>query len=224
MRAQAEREKRIMKLYIIPGAPNCRRAEAVVHHLGANIDIEALDPRSGALRRDDFLAINPNGLVPVLEDGDFMLWESHAIMLYLANLHEAADLYPADLKARADVDRWLAWSIAHFNRAVGAVVWEIVAKPFFGLGEADAEAVAKGKESFHRCAPILEARLAETGAFVHGQGVTLADYSLATFEAYWRAAGLPLDPYPAIRAWGTRLGEIEAWRKSAPPTARDSAA
>ena len=193
-----------MKLYIIPGAPNCRRAEAVVHHLGADIDIEALDPRSGALRRDDFLAINPNGLVPALEDGDFTLWESHAIMLYLANLHEAADLYPADLKARADVDRWLAWSIAHFNRAVGAV--------------------AKGKESFHRCAPILEAHLAETGAFVHGQGVTLADYSLATFEAYWRASGLPLDPYPAIRAWGARLGEIEAWRKSAPPTARDSAA
>ncbi len=213
-----------MKLYVIPGAPNCRRAEAVVHHLNADVEIEALDPRSGALRSEDFLAINPNGLVPVLVDGDFTLWESHAIMLYLVNRHEAADVYPTDLKARADVDRWMAWSLAHFNRAVGTVVWELVAKPFFGLGEADRGLVAQGTESFHRVAPILEARLAETEAFVGGAGVTLADFSLATFEAYWRAAELPLDPYPAIRAWGERLGELEAWRKSAPPRARDSAA
>jgi glutathione S-transferase len=213
-----------MKLYIIPGAPNCRRAEAVVHHLGVDIDIEALDPRSGALRSEDFLAINPNGLVPALVDGDFTLWESHAIMLYLANRYEAADLYPSDLKARADVDRWMAWSLAHFNRAVGTVVWEIVAKPFFGLGEADMALVAQGTEAFHRVAPILEARLAETDAFVTGPGVTLADYSLATFEAYWRAAGLPIESYPAIVAWGTRLCELAAWQKSAPRRAQDSAA
>lgn len=62
-----------MKLYVIPGAPNCRRAEAVVHHLNAGVVIEALDPRSGALRGEDFLAKNPNGLVPVLVDGDFTL-------------------------------------------------------------------------------------------------------------------------------------------------------
>jgi glutathione S-transferase len=59
---------------------------------------------------------------------------------------------------------------------------------------------------------------------VTAPGVTLADYSLATFEAYWRAAELPLDPYPAIVAWGTRLGELTAWQMSAPPRARDSAA
>jgi glutathione S-transferase len=212
-----------MKLYVIPGAPNCRRTEAVVHHLSADVEIEALDPRAGALRSEGFLALNPNGLVPVLVDGDFTLWESHAIMLYLANRHEAADLYPTDLRARADVDRWMAWSLAHFNRAVGTVVWEIVAKPFFGLGEADMALVAQGTEAFHRVAPILETRLAATGAFVTGPGVTLADYSLATFEAYWRAARLPLEPYPAMRAWGERLGELEAWRKSAPPRAQDSA-
>jgi glutathione S-transferase len=213
-----------MKLYVIPGAPNCRRAEAVVHHLNAGVVIEALDPRSGALRGEDFLAKNPNGLVPVLVDGDFTLWESHAIMLYLANRHAAADLYPTDPRARADVDRWMAWSLAHFNRAVGMVVWELVAKPFFGLGEPDMDLVAPGIEAFHRVAPILEARLTETGAFVGGSGVTLADYSLATFEAYWRAAKLPLDPYPAIRAWGERLGKLEAWRKSAPRRAQESAA
>ena len=206
-----------MKLYIIRGAPNARKAEAVVHHLSIALEMQELDIRSGEHKTGAYLAINPNGLVPTLVDGDFTLWESHAIMTYLADLTGADALYPKGLKERADVDRWLAWGQAHFGRAAGAIAWEGFMKRRLGRGETDPGVLAEGVDAFHGDAPILEARLAATGAFVCGPDVTLADFSLAATQGFWFKAGVPLEPYPAIRSWVSRLEALPAWQASAPP-------
>lgn len=118
---ETEREKLVMKLYIIRGAPNARKAEAVVHHLGIDLEFVELDILTGQHKKEPYLTINPNGLVPTLVEEDFVLWESHAIMIYLAERVGAESLYPNGLRKRADANRWLSWSQAQFGRAAGQV-------------------------------------------------------------------------------------------------------
>ena len=110
-----------MQLYVIRGAPNSRKAEAVVAHLGLPVEQVELDIRKGEHKTADYLALNPNGLVPTLVDNDFILWESHAVMAYLADRFGAEGLYPKDLRLRAEVDRWMNWAQAHFGRAIGPI-------------------------------------------------------------------------------------------------------
>lgn len=206
-----------MQLYIIRGAPNSRKAEAVVAHLGLDIELVELDIRAGEHKKDDYLALNPNGLVPTLVDGDFTLWESHAVMAYLADGAGAKTLYPTDLRARAEVNRWMNWAQAHFGRSIGPVLLERFLKPVLRKQEGDESVAEAALPAFHQAAAILEARLDETAAFVCGPDVTLADFCLASTEGFWRKIALPLEPYPAIRAWAARLDEVPGWRETAPP-------
>lgn len=92
-------------------------------------------------------------------------------------------------------------------------------KSRLGMGETDPAALAGGIEAFHRAAPILEARLADTSAFVLGSEVSLPDFSLAATQGFWDKASVPLGSYPAIRAWVSRLEALAAWCASAPPPA-----
>ncbi len=205
-----------MQLYTVPITPNCRKVEAVIAHLGLDLETRILDIAKGELKSNDYLAVNPMGLVPALVDGDLKLWESHAIMTYLAELHRPNDLYPQDLKARADVDRWLCWNQGHFQRAVATFLIERFLKPRLGRGETDQAAIERATTDLERLAPILEARLAETRAFVCGSGVTLADFSLAATAGFWSLVEVPLGSYPAIRDWTARLDALPAWAATEP--------
>ena len=107
-----------MRLYHHPLSSNSRRAVLTARYLALEIELVAVDLANAAHRSPEFLRLNPNGKVPVLDDDGFVLWESHAIMQYLANKTPAQDVYPRDAQGRADVDRWLFWSAAHFTAAV----------------------------------------------------------------------------------------------------------
>ena len=96
-------------------------------------DISALDFAAGETKDQDFLALNPNGMVPVLVDGDITLWESNAINLYLVEKAGGSSLFPQNTKVRADIVRWQFWEVAHFNRAFGTLVFEGLIKPKFGM-------------------------------------------------------------------------------------------
>ncbi len=103
-----------MRLYHHPMSSNARRAVMTVLHLGVDVDLVLVDLAKGEQRRPEYLRLNPNGKVPVLEDQGFVLSESHAIMQYLADRTLGQTLYPEAIQARADVNRWLFWS-AHLN-------------------------------------------------------------------------------------------------------------
>ena len=117
-----------MRLFFHPLSSNARRALLVARHLGLDIELVSVALESGAQKSPAYLALNPNGRVPLLVDGDFVLWESHAIMQYLADTTGGQDIYPAGAKARADVNRWLFWSACHFAPACALFIRERVSK------------------------------------------------------------------------------------------------
>ena len=90
-----------MKFYTVPVSPNCCKAESTIYHLGLDVEIIKKDIMSGELNKEDYLRINPNGMVPALEDGEFKLWESNVIMQYLADKANAEEIgrAPSELQS-----------------------------------------------------------------------------------------------------------------------------
>ena len=121
-----------MKLYNSPGSPNALRARAAVHALGLDVEIVNVDIAKGENRTPEFLAINPNGKVPALVDGDLHLWESRAINAYLTTKVAGQTLYPADPVRRAIVDQWSYWQAIHLGPSMQKVAFERVMKKAFG--------------------------------------------------------------------------------------------
>lgn len=204
-----------MRLYIAPGSPNCRKVEAVVRELSSDIAIEVVDFASGGHKRPAYLEKNPNGLVPTLVDGDLRLWESTAIMQYLADKHGDTSLFPRDPAQRADVVRWQCWELAHFGRLLGAALYARLFKPLMGA-PSDEVAAQAALAQLRPFADVLEAQLVAR-TFVTGASVTLADYSIAALLSLARLGRVDLGPYPHVRAWLARLDERPAWRATATP-------
>lgn len=192
-----------MKLYQLALSPNCQKVVAVAHEVGVELEIVHLDVFRGQAKSPEMLAKNPNGRVPVLEDGDFVLWESNAMLGYLAAKADRADLAPATPRERADVDRWLAWSNAHFSPAIRKVAFERIVKKLGGLGTADEAAVKAGTEEFAIVASVLDRSL-EGKEFLCGR-LTIADFACVTYAALCEDAGLDLAPYRNARRWLGRM-------------------
>jgi len=206
-----------MKLYTVPVSPNCRRAEATVYHLNLDVEIITKSFNTGELGKSEFLEINPNGKVPVLVDGDFILWESNAIMQYLADKSSKTDFFPQDFTKRADIVRWQFWESQHFNKAVGGICWETVAKPLMKLGDPDSSIIQSALTDFHKYAKILDQQLAGK-KFIFGETLTLADFSVGCHSALalFPASQVPLTEYPNIGDWYKRLENTPAWAKTRP--------
>ena len=207
-----------MKLYTIPISPNCRRAEATVHYLDLEVELIRTEFLNGELKRDSFLQLNPNGMVPLLIDNGFTLWESNAIIQYLADKNSAHDFFPKDFSVRADIVRWQFWESLHFNKAVGGICWETIAKPAMNLGAPDERAIQSSINDFHQFAKVLNHHL-EGRRFIMGEHPTLADFSVGSHSALalHSQSQVPLDEYSNINDWYQSLEEIPAWAKTAPP-------
>src|SRR5581483_2356262 len=161
-----------MKLYLHPTAPNCIKVVVIAALLDIALDTEVVDLFSDAQRQPGYLETNPNGLVPSLRDGDFVLWESNAIMQYLAASEPGNVLWPADEQIRADVVRWQFWELAHWTPAVSAYLRENLFKKLKGLGDPNTDELRKADANFHPLACLLNAHLAKRGYLV-GDGLTL---------------------------------------------------
>ncbi|HEY1375131.1 MAG TPA: glutathione S-transferase family protein [Candidatus Binatia bacterium] len=204
-----------MKLYYHPNSPNCVNVLATANQLGIPLDLELVDLMQGAQKNPAYLKINPNGRVPALVDGDFRLSESNAIMQYIASQKPNA-LWPDDLRARADITRWQFWQASQWNRGAGMLVWENFIKKFLNLGAPDPAKIKEGTELFQASAAMLDGHLKEHKYLV-GDGLTLADFSVATMLVYAGPGRYPLENYPNIRSWYARISALDAWKKALPP-------
>jgi glutathione S-transferase len=202
-----------MKLYSIHNSNNCRRVNPTILHLG--LEVEVIEQGMGDLKKPEYIAHNPNGKVPTLVDGDFKLWESRAIMQYVASKKPGNSLWPNDAKRQADIARWQFWETAHLSKGTGAFAYEKLFKKNFMKQDPDPVAVAAGEKEFHTFAPLLNAQL-ETRGFITGADLTLADFSVGACFSYAEPSGLPWDNYKHIKAWWGRLNEIPAWKTTAP--------
>lgn len=203
-----------MHLYYHPFSSNSRRVTMAADHLGIKLDLVEINLVNQQDRRR-LKEVNDNGKIPVLLDDGFVLWESCAIMQYLADSKPGQALYPHEPLARADVNRWMFWSCQHFAPAISAIVWENVWKKLVEGTDPDLAEVARGARGLASTAAVLNAHLAGRQWLV-GDGVTLADYAVAAPLMYKERARLPLDEYPHLMAWFARVQDLPAWRNTTP--------
>jgi glutathione S-transferase len=202
-----------MRLYFHPMSSNSRRARMAALQLDVQLELVPVDLAKGEQKSPEFLRMNPNGRVPVLDDDGFFLNESHAIMQYLAVRTPGQKLYPTAPQPRADVNRWLFWSAQHLQPAVSVLNWEHAIKPFLGRGEADPKEVARGQQLVTECARVLDAHLAGKEWVAQG-ALTLADLALAATLMVTERARLPVTDCANLQAWFARVRELDAWKKT----------
>lgn len=146
-------------------------------------------------RSEEFKALNPNSLVPVIKDGDLVLWESNAICRYLAALHGRTDLLPTDVQRRAVVEQWMDWQTTQLNNSWRYAFFALVRK---AATYTDPEAIETSVVDWTRHMRILEAQLQRTGAFVTGAEFTLADLVLGLSTHRWFMTPMKRAYLPAV--------------------------
>ena len=150
-----------------------------------------------------YRAKNPNGLIPTLEDGDFILWESNAILRYLAAGDTEHRLLPADLdrRGRANVDRWMDWQLVSLGLTLRTLVMLLLARSDKPASESDIAAAAKSATTMFW---ILDTHLA-THRYVGGERFTMADIPVGISTHRWLSLGVQRPVMPALETWYERI-------------------
>jgi len=183
-------------------------------HMGTPLEVTEVNLMSPEDRRR-LEVLNPNSKVPVLQDSDFILWESCAIMQYLADRTHGQTLYPDNILVRADINRWMLWACQHFSPALGVIVWENIWKGITGNGLPGQAEVDKGARLVAKFGAVLEQHLAGRD-WVVGDKLSLADFALAAPLMYTEQAKLPVTQYPKMMAWLGRVQQLDAWKQTEP--------
>jgi len=204
-----------MKLYAIVGSPNSRKVLAVINHLGIDIDVEYLDLFAGDIKTSAFEQINPNAMVPVLVDGDLKLWESNAIIQYLAEKSQDSNLFSSDIAIRSDIVRWQCWELAHFNQAFGTLAFEAVAKPNFLGMESDTAVIDWSKKQLNQFASVLNNHM-QGRLYVVGDSITLADYAMIHVEFFKEVIPFDWSTFPHLNDYFERMRNSPSWASTAP--------
>ena len=164
----------------------------------------------GVVATPEYLSLNPNGLVPTIEDEGFVLWESNAIVRYLAAKHAAGSLWPEDLRVRAEADRWMDWSNSTF--------WPAIRTLFLGLiraapDERDPRTLEQSRLKTAEVLRIVDAHL-NAREYLAGDAFTMGDLALGC--GIWRWMALPIErpPLSNVERWFDSLTKRAAYRKS----------
>lgn len=204
-----------MLLYNANLSPNALRVRAVAHELAIALEIVDVDLRKGENRSETFLALNPNGKVPVLVDDDLVLWESRAINAYLASLRSEQGLYPEDPRKRAIVDQWSYWQAIHLGPAIQRVVFERLLKSKFGMGEPDEKALEGSLKDIAQFLAVLDANLCDQD-WVAGE-LSIADFAVASTFVYRKGSNISLERAPHVSTWIDRLEARPSWQAAVRP-------
>jgi glutathione S-transferase len=182
-----------VRLYTFTITPNNRKVEAFVRHFDLAVEIHHVSFKDKETQSPAFLAINPMGKVPALTDGDFNLWESNAILTYLATKFPETRALPTDPRGRADVDRWLHWQSCHFMPVMGALKMS-------------------GEKDLSTATPLLEIlnQQLEGREYVVGH-LTVADFAIAAYLVTKMGRQLDLASCPNVSAWRDRMTNLKGF-------------
>lgn len=180
---------------------NVRKVLWVCDELGLAYDREDWGTGFRDVRAPEFLALNPNGQIPVVIDGDAVLWDSNAILRYLANRY-GQTLYPAEALKRARIDQWLDWQASDLNPAWSFAFLSLVRK------SADHDIPLMIERSITRWTQlmqVLDGHLATSGGHVAGEAFSLADIPVGLSVTRWRATPFDKPVLPNVDAYFERL-------------------
>jgi glutathione S-transferase len=202
----------MLKIYATPLSANGRKVLAVSRELGLNAEIHIVNVYRGEGRTAEYLAINPTGKIPTLVDDDFILFESNAILIYLAEGYGKSRLWSTDSKARGRIAQWLFWESAHWQPSLTALLSEQVGHRLLP------KAIPRPRSAPDwNCAslqPLLKTlqTTLSADAFLTGSHATIADFSVAGMCTYLRMAAFPFHAFPAISRWYARIEGFDSWR------------
>ncbi len=196
-----------------PTSINVRKVLWLCEELSLPVQLQAWGSGHRSTQVPEFLALNPNGLVPVLVEatpaGDFVLWESNTICRYLAGRHGRSDLLPTAPQPRAQVEQWMDWQATELNNAWRYAFMALVRR---SPQHADAAAVQASVDAWNHHMAVLDAQLLRTGAFVAGPGFTLADIVLGVSACRWQQAPMTRPALAGVAAWQQRLAQRSGYR------------
>lgn len=175
-----------------------------------NIPFERIDAglHFGVVNTPEYRKMNPNGRVPTIDDEGFILWESNAIVRYLAAKHGAGTLWPNDLKQRADADRWMDWITDSVQLAVGPVFLQLIRTP---PEKRDAKLIEANTQKANTLFPILNDALAGRD-YIAGQTLTIGDIPIGVFTHRWFSLPITRPSVPNVEAYYERLKQRRAYR------------
>jgi glutathione S-transferase len=198
----------------IYGSPMSRTFRVIwmAKELGLQYENVPLDPRKGEPRSPDFLKINPNGHVPAIKDGDFVMWESLAINMYLARKH-GGPLCPTDAEEVGKAAMWSIWALTELENNIATMVQQAVGMPI------DAATGDKAKEAVKAPLTVLNNALA-SGAYLVGGRFTVADLNVAGVVSGLGIAKYDLAPWPKVSAWLQTCASRKAFAEAMPQMGR----
>ena len=198
-----------IKLYGFTASHNVQKVMWACAELDLDFERLEIAGKAGGTDTAQFLAMNPNRRVPVIEDGELVLWESHAILRYLAATYGVGTLWQEDPRIRARADRWMDWQLSTISEPMRICFWGLIRTP---PEKRDMAAIKKAAEDAGRLFGRLDGWL-EGRKYVAGQHLTMGDIPVGCFVYRWYALDIERPELKNVRAWYERLGTRPGYAK-----------
>lgn len=192
-----------MKLYDFPLSGNCYKVRLFLSLIGQAAELVPLDLRGGEHKQPAFLAINPRGQVPALEDGELRLGDSQAILVYLARRYAAESWYPLDAVSQGRIAHWLSFAVNEVSQGPGMARLG----KLFGMPIDQSAVTAKAT----RALELLDAHLARHHWLAQTSAPSIADLAVYPYVALAGDGGIDLAPYAHLKAWFARIRALPGY-------------
>ena len=197
----------ILKIWGRANSINVKKVVWTAQELGLEFQRTEAGGQFGLVKTPEYIAMNPNSLVPAIQDGDFVLWESNVIVRYLLAKHSSGQMYPTGLQERFDAERWMDWQQTTWNPASRPAFWQLIRTP---AEQRDAAAIAASSAAVEVLMARLDAYLANRSYMV-GERFTMADIPLACEVHRWFGLPQPRQSHANVERW---FGSLQARQAS----------
>jgi glutathione S-transferase len=199
----------MLKIWGRTNSINVQKVLWCCHEL--NLDYERIDAglQFGVNDTTEYSAMNPTGLVPTIQDGSFLLWESNVIVRYLSHKYSTGGLCPADIATRFDAERWMDWQTAQFWAVLRPLYIALIRTP---AAQRDAAVISRAEKLSSSAVRILETRLADR-PFLAGDAFTMGDIPAAATVHRWYSLDIERPEMPYLKRWYDRMQERPAFQQ-----------
>jgi glutathione S-transferase len=191
----------MLKIWGRVNSINVQKVLICVEDLGLAYDRSDVGGAFGGNDTADYLAMNPNGRVPTIEDDGFVLWESNAIVRYLSRKHDLGEICPADPIQNADADRWMDWQATMLTPAMHQAFWGLIRT---APEDQDAAVIEASRKASVANVQILDTQLAGR-SYVTGDSYTIGDIPVAAAVHRWFNLPIERPAVPNVQAWYERI-------------------